>query len=191
MTPRLQYGTTAKTFHWTIVALLVTQYLIGWLMPDIHRGMRPGAEMTFHVSVGLVMLVLIGLRFAWRLTHPVSPESSLPSWQRLTSELVHWMLYAMVLLTTLTGWLFASYRGWSISFFYLFPFPMLSAETLRPPRRSMVCIRPPSGRSWCWCSRISRRLSSTCSTIAIASSAACYRAKVGVERVTFGWQSGR
>ena len=128
MTPRLQYGTTAKTFHWTIVALLVTQYLIGWFMPDIHRGMQPGAAMTFHVSVGLVILVLIVLRFAWRLTHPVSPESSLPAWQRLTSELVHWMLYVMVLFTTLTGWLLASYRGWSISFFYLFPFPMLSAE---------------------------------------------------------------
>jgi len=128
MTPRLQYGTTAKIFHWTIVALLVTQYLIGWFMPDIHRGMQPGAATTFHVSVGLVILVLIVLRFAWRLTHPVSPESSLPAWQRLTSELVHWMLYVMVLFTTLTGWLLASYRGWSISFFYLFPFPMLSAE---------------------------------------------------------------
>jgi cytochrome b561 len=126
MTPYLQYGTTAKLFHWTIVALLVAQYLIGWLMPDIHRGMQPGAAMTFHVSVGLVIMVLIVLRFAWRLIHPVAPESSLPAWQRATSEVVHWMLYVMVLLTTLTGWLFASFRGWSISFFYLFPFPMLS-----------------------------------------------------------------
>ena len=40
------------------------------------------------------------LRFVWRLTHPVAPESSLPAWQRLTSELMHWMLYLMVLLTT-------------------------------------------------------------------------------------------
>ena len=52
MTMRLQYGTTAKVFHWTIVALLAAQYPIGWLMPDIHRGMRPGAGMTFHVSIG-------------------------------------------------------------------------------------------------------------------------------------------
>jgi cytochrome b561 len=37
------------------------------------------------------------------------------------------MLYMMVLLTTVTGWLFASFRGWSISFFYLVPFPMLSS----------------------------------------------------------------
>ncbi|OAE99951.1 cytochrome B [Bradyrhizobium centrolobii] len=125
MPPRLYYGTTAKLLHWTIVALLLVQYPIGWLMPDIHRGMQPGVGMTFHVSIGLVLLILIVLRFAWRSTHPVAPESSLPAWQRLTSEVVHWMLYLMVLLTTVTGWLFASFRGWPISFFYLFPFPML------------------------------------------------------------------
>jgi cytochrome b561 len=128
MTLRPQYGTTAKVFHWTIVALLAVQYPIGWLMPDIHRGMQPGAGMTFHVSIGLIILVATALRLIWRLTHPVAPESSLPTWQRLTSEVVHWMLYVMVLFTTVTGWLFASYRGWSLSFLYLFPFPMLSAE---------------------------------------------------------------
>jgi cytochrome b561 len=128
MLPRLHYGTTAKIFHWLIVALLLMQYPIGWLMPDIHRGQQPGAGMTFHVSTGIVILVLIVLRFAWRLTHPVAPESSLPSWQRLTSELVHWMLYVFVLATTLSGWLFASFRGWSLSFFYLFPLPMLAGD---------------------------------------------------------------
>ena len=126
MIRHLQYGTTAKTFHWLIVALLAVQYPIGWLMPDIHRGDTPGAAMTFHVSSGIVILLLIVLRFVWRLTHPVAPESSLPPWQRLTSEFVHWALYALVLATTLTGWLFASFRGWSLTFFYLFPLPMLA-----------------------------------------------------------------
>ena len=128
MTDRLQYGTTAKVFHWLVVALLLVQYPIGWLMPDIHRGTSPGAPMTFHVSLGIVILALIILRFAWRLTHPVAPESSLPPWQRLTSEAVHWALYALVLATTITGWLFASFRGWSLSFFYLFPLPMLASD---------------------------------------------------------------
>ena len=127
MTDRLQYGTTAKVFHWLIVALLLVQYLIGWLMPDIHRGMKPGAAMIFHVSVGLLVLILIVLRFAWRLIHPVAPESSLLPWQRLSSEAVHWLLYALVLATTVTGWLFASFRGWSMSLFYLVPMPMLAA----------------------------------------------------------------
>ena len=128
MTSRLQYGTTAKTFHWLIVALLAVQYPIGWLMPDLHRGDTPGAPMTFHVSFGIVILSLIVLRFVWRLTHPVAPENSLPPWQRLTSVFVHWTLYVLVLATTLTGWLFASFRGWSLPFFYLFPLPMLASD---------------------------------------------------------------
>jgi cytochrome b561 len=128
MTDRLQYGTTAKVFHWLVVALLLVQYPIGWLMPDIHRGQKPGAAMTFHVSVGMVILTLIVLRFAWRLTHPVAPESSLSPWQRLSSEAAHWLLYALVLATTVTGWLFASFRGWSLSFFFLAPMPMLASD---------------------------------------------------------------
>src|SRR5258707_14089016 len=127
MTARLQYGTTAKVFHWLLGTLLLVQYRIGWLMPDIHRGVKPGAAMTFHVSFGIVILALIVLRFAWRLTHPVAPESSLPPWQRLSSEAVHWLLYALVLATTVTGWLFALFRGWSISFFYLAPLPRLAS----------------------------------------------------------------
>jgi cytochrome b561 len=128
MTDRLQYGTTAKVLHWLVVALLLLQYLIGWLMPDIHRGMKPGDAMTYHISVGIVILVLIVARLAWRITYPVAPESSLPPWQRLSSEAVHWLLYLLVLATTISGWLFASFRGWSISFFFLTPLPMLSGE---------------------------------------------------------------
>ena len=127
MTDRLHYGTTAKVFHWLIVALLLVQYPIGWLMPDLHRNMKPGAPMTFHISFGITILLLIVLRFVWRLTHPVTPERSLPPWQRLSSEAVHWLLYVLVLATTVTGWLFASFRGWSVSFFYLLPMPMLSS----------------------------------------------------------------
>jgi cytochrome b561 len=97
-------------------------------MPDLHRNMQPGAPMIFHVSFGLTILLLIVLRLAWRLSHPVAPESSLPIWQRLSSELVHWMLYVMVLATTVSGWLFASYRGWTLSFFYLFRLPMLASD---------------------------------------------------------------
>ncbi len=128
MTPHLQYGVTAKIFHWLIVALLMVQYPIGWLMPDLHRDMKPGAPMTFHVSFGIAILALIVLRLVWRLTHPVAPASTLPPWQRLSSEATHWLLYALVLATTVTGWLFASFRGWSIFLFYLVPLPILASD---------------------------------------------------------------
>ena len=83
MTKQLHYGTTAKSLHWAIVTLLVAQYAIGWLMPDVHAG-PPGVPMIWHISIGMVILALILARFVWRLTHPVAPESSLPAWQRMT-----------------------------------------------------------------------------------------------------------
>lgn len=128
MTDRTQYDATAKVLHWLVVALLLAQYLIGWLMPDIHRGMKPGDAMTWHISVGIVILALIVVRLVWRLTHRVAPESSLEPWQRSAAEAVHWLMYVLVLLTTISGWLFASFRGWSISLFFLTPLPMLSAD---------------------------------------------------------------
>ena len=128
MTVHLQYATPAKVFHWLIVVMLAVQYPIGWLMPDIHKGMSPGAGMTFHVSIGITILALTALRLVWRVTHLVTPESSLPAWQRVSSEAVHWLLYALVLATTISGWLFASFRGWSVSFFYLVPLPMLASD---------------------------------------------------------------
>jgi cytochrome b561 len=126
MTKRLHYGTTAKALHLAIVTLIVIQYSIGWLMPDVHGG-PPGVPMTWHISIGIVILALISVRFLWRLTHPVAPESSLAPWQRITSEAVHWLLYVLVLLTTLSGWLFASARGWNVSWFFVAPLPMLTS----------------------------------------------------------------
>jgi len=128
MSPRLQYGPTAQVLHWSVVVLLLLQYLIGWFMPDIHGGMTPGIPMTLHISIGMTVLAIMAFRFAWRLMHPVAPESSLPDYQRLTSEAVHWLLYILVLFTTLSGWVFASARGWRIDWFYLFRLPMLTSQ---------------------------------------------------------------
>ena len=128
MAKQLHYGTAAKVFHWLIVALLIVQFPLGWFMPHIHRGMQPGDAMTFHTSFGITILVLIVLRFFRRITHRVAPASSLPAWQQLTSEAVHWLLYALVLATTMTGWIFASERGWSVSLFFAVPLPSLPTE---------------------------------------------------------------
>src|SRR5438105_15631466 len=110
-TEQLHYGPTAKVFHWVIAALIAIQLPLGWLMPDIHRGQTPGLAMTVHVSIGMTILLLIVPRLLWRLTHPVAPESNLPPWQRVSSELVHWLLYLVVLLATLSGWFAASAKA--------------------------------------------------------------------------------
>jgi cytochrome b561 len=73
----------------------------------------------------MAILLLIVLRFLWRLTHPVAPERNLPPWQRVGSELVHWLLYVVVLLTTLSGWFAASAKGWTLYLFGFAPLPRL------------------------------------------------------------------
>ncbi len=128
MTKALHYSATAKLLHWLIVALLLIQYPLGWLMPDIHRGMTPGAPMNLHISIGLVVLILIIVRLLWRISHPVAPDGDLPDWQRISSEAVHGLLYVLVLATTLTGWMFAAMRGWTVALFWLVPLPPLVAQ---------------------------------------------------------------
>jgi cytochrome b561 len=128
MAKQLRYGTTAKVFHWLVVALLIVQFPLGWFMPHIHHGMKSGDAMTFHISFGITILAIIVLRLFWRVTHPVAPATSLPAWQQLISEAVHWLLYVLVFATTMTGWVFASERGWSISLFFAAPLPTLPIE---------------------------------------------------------------
>lgn len=135
-TEQLHYGATAKALHWLVAALLAIQLPLGWLMPDIRRGMIPGMAMSLHISIGMAVLLLIALRWVWRLAHPVAPEISLPAWQRIATQLVHWLLYAVVLLTTLSGWFFASARGWTIYLFGLAPLPRL-VEEASPLGRSL------------------------------------------------------
>ena len=81
--------------------------------------------MTIHISFGITVLSVIIVRFIWRLSHPVAPEASLPLWQKALSESVHWLLYAIVFATTLSGWFFESFRGWTIDLFGLVPLPQL------------------------------------------------------------------
>jgi cytochrome b561 len=135
-TEQLHYGATAKLLHWIIAALIAVQLPLGWLMPDTHRGETPGTAMTLHVSIGVTILALIALRFLWRLTHPVAPETNLPAWQRVGSELVHRLLYVVVLLTTLSGWFLESARGWTIFLYGLVPLPRL-VEQGSPLGRSL------------------------------------------------------
>ncbi len=129
MRPAQDYGSSAKLFHWATAALLAAQFTVGWLMPDIRRGMQPERLMNLHLSIGILILTLMTARGAWRLAHGAPPpEASLPAWQRLASQLVHAALYLLVFAMTLSGWLFASMRGWEITIFGAFPVPSLVAE---------------------------------------------------------------
>lgn len=127
MTARLRYDATAKCLHWATVALLLLQYPLGWLMPGVRRGMSPGTAVTLHLSIGMLVLAVVALRFLWRLTHRVAPAPDLPPWQRHAAEALHWLLYLIAFATTLAGWFYVSNRGWRVDLFGILPLPLLTA----------------------------------------------------------------
>lgn len=124
---RQGFSTPAKVFHWITVVLLIIQYSIGWLMPDVKRGMQPIGLIGLHLSVGSLIVLVVLARLGWRATHPAPEEpNSLPAILRLAARATHWALYTLLIAFPLMGWANASSRGWSVSLFGIIPLPPLS-----------------------------------------------------------------
>jgi cytochrome b561 len=114
------YTGTAKALHWTIVALLIVQFIAAWTMPDIKRDTKPDTLINLHISVGVLILFVAVLRLTWRAGHPEPPpEDGLPPWQVQSARAVHWLLYALLFVLPVLGWLNASWRGFSVIMFGL------------------------------------------------------------------------
>lgn len=114
------YTGTAKALHWTIVALLIVQFIAAWTMPDIKRDTKPDTLINLHISVGVLILFVAVLRLTWRAGHPEPPpEDGLPPWRVQSARAVHWLLYALLFVLPVLGWLNASWRGFPVIMFGL------------------------------------------------------------------------
>jgi cytochrome b561 len=122
------YGPVAKTFHWLIFVLLAAQYAIGSIMPHIGRKTLNEGWVAWHLSVGAAILLVILLRFAWRLRNPVPMPSSIALWERRLALVTHWALYALVFAMTVLGWAAANYRGWEVRLLGVVPLPALAPK---------------------------------------------------------------
>jgi cytochrome b561 len=119
-----EYDGVAKALHWLVLALLAAQYLVAWTMPEIHRDSRPDRLVSLHVSIGLLILAIVVVRLIWRLRHPVVLiADKTPGWQRAAAQIVHGLLYVLLIALPLMGWANVSARGWRISFFDFFALP--------------------------------------------------------------------
>ena len=130
MTDTTGYTGTAKALHWTIVALLIVQFIAAWTMPDIKRDTKPDTLINLHISVGVLILFVAVLRLTWRAGHPEPPpEDGLPPWQVQSARAVHWLLYALLFVLPILGWLNASWRGFPVIMFGLELAKLLATRT--------------------------------------------------------------
>jgi cytochrome b561 len=114
------YTGTAKTLHWLILALLIVQFAVAWTMPHIGRNTPVGTLISLHFTLGIVILAVAVVRLAWRATHrEPKPLDGIPPWQTMSARVVHWLLYLLLFVVPLLGWINASYRNMPIVMFGL------------------------------------------------------------------------
>ncbi|WP_404334109.1 cytochrome b [Sphingomonas sp. MMS12-HWE2-04] len=122
-----RYSRGAIAFHWAIAALVLFNLWLGLFHNSLPNDWK---VMPVHKSVGMTVLALTLGRIAWRLTHkPPHLPAALPYWEKLTAKTVHFVLYALLLILPLTGWLLSSNpeRPRPIEWFFLFKLPVLPA----------------------------------------------------------------
>jgi cytochrome b561 len=114
------YSSAAKWLHWLIVALLVAQFIFAWTMPHIRRDTPVTTLIGLHFSFGVLILALAAVRLMVRLTHgEPAPEDGLPPWQQRSARMMHWLLYGLLFLLPVLGWIDASWHGMPIVMFGL------------------------------------------------------------------------
>jgi cytochrome b561 len=122
-----RYGHVARLLHWVIVALVIAQFVLGWTMPDVHRGMQPVGLIGWHIATGAALIAAMALRIVWRLTHR-PPSSSLPPVLDTVSRATHFLLYAALIAVPVLGWVNASSRGWAVKLFGALRLPALASD---------------------------------------------------------------
>lgn len=118
------WGSVARGLHWLIALLIIVQLPLGYFGHEMDDSPNKIFWLTLHKSLGVTVLVLMALRLAWRVTHPVpKPVPGTTAWQRVTATSVHWALYLVVFLQTLSGWVAADTSRIPWKAFWVIPLP--------------------------------------------------------------------
>lgn len=126
----IAYDPVAKSLHWLMFLLLLAQFIIAFIMPEIERGVVPETFIKLHMSFGILIMLVIILRLLWRLGHPApQPDDSLSPMQRLAARAMHWIFYFLLCVLPVMGWAAASGRDWQVS-----PFGIVTLPYLLPPK---------------------------------------------------------
>ena len=131
MSRSLSYKPLARFFHWTtaILVLLTIPVAIAMLRPGIERSVQDPL-FIFHKNIGVVILILVAARLAYRLLNlpPPLPES-VPHAQRVVAELSHWALYVLLLGMAISGYVRVTAGGFPLEVFDGLGLPRLAPES--------------------------------------------------------------
>jgi len=107
------WGSLAKFFHWLIVAMILVQVPAGYLMSytyglAVHdTAVQPLQTLMsqIHHTLGLLILLLLPARLAWRLRGPVPGfDADVPRYRQFLARLTHALFYVLLVVLPLSGW---------------------------------------------------------------------------------------
>lgn len=94
------YSMSAQVFHWLTAALVVFMVSSGVIAKQLNSGYWSDMLFTLHKTTGVftlaVVLTRIAYRVAQRWTTPQPPQAS--------RTVLHWLLYAAIVIVPLAGW---------------------------------------------------------------------------------------
>ncbi len=123
------YTATAKILHWGIALLIFCMLGLGVYMTDLDLSPTKLQLYAWHKWTGVTVFVLVIVRLAWRIFHhPPALPASVARIERLVAHAAHYLLYALMFATPLSGWLMSSAKGVQTVWFGLLPLPDLLAR---------------------------------------------------------------
>ncbi len=124
------FGWIAIAFHWLMAVAILFMFGLGLYMVDLsYYDTWYKGSLDLHKSIGIVLLILWIGRLTWRqLNASPKPLSSNSWYEHLEQKLAHWVhviLYMLMLLLMLSGYLISTADGRSIDVFGLFEVPAI------------------------------------------------------------------
>ena len=118
------YTLTARVLHWVTAVIVIGMIPAGVYMTNAPPG--PTQDLLFHLhrSLGVLLLPIMIIRLVYRLAHPPPPlPDVVPAIQRSVAHIVHWALYALLIVQPIVGWIATSAYRAPILVFWLFELP--------------------------------------------------------------------
>lgn len=103
-TAKDSYTAAQKWAHWLVALIILAMIPIGLVMVNLPDGAGKDGLYDWHKSFGITVFVLAVARIGLRLHLGAPPlPLSLPRWQRLAAGVSHLLLYALIVLVPVLG----------------------------------------------------------------------------------------